>query len=193
MATVCTTPVCPDDCAAALPIPKFRSCNPKFLFGNISDLYATNVGYPLEDETDPTEWADRMALPPNDPSKIIRLIVNAEKPDAEVPEVVASHGRTAYGTPKHTVQGEIDEVSDENYEFMRAIRCGKTIKFWYKLFGGKAYGGPSGVDASFKVGHIIPKSAQELVNMPFTLKWDAQFDPCVFEHPLQGDDSDLES
>lgn len=193
MASVCTTPVCPELCNDVMPSPKFRVCNPQWSFGQISDVYVTNVGNPLTDETSAAEWAARLALPDNDPAKIIRLVVMAEKPDAEVPETEASHGRKAYGIPKHNISGVIDEVSDDNYEFMRAIRCGKTVLAWYKLLNGKAYGGAAGIEASMKIGHVIPLSAQELETLPFNLSWQAQFDPCRFDHPLQGDDSDLES
>jgi hypothetical protein len=193
MASVCTTPTCPELCDDVMPSPKFRVCNPQFTFGQISDIYVTNIGNPLIDETSPVEWAARLALPANDPAKIIRLVVMAEKPDAEVPETEASHGRKAYGLPKHMITGVIDEVSDENYDFMRAIRCGKTVLLWYKLLGGKAYGGATGVEATMKIGHAIPLSAQELETLPFTFSWQAQIDPCRFDHPLQGDDSDLES
>lgn len=193
MATLCSNPTCPDDCTSVIPKPKFRRCNPNWSYGNIAVIYATNNGNPLTDETDATEWAARMALPDNDPAKIIKLIVNAEKPDAEVAEIAASRGRTAYGIPKHTITGEIDEVSDENYELMRAIRCGKTMTIWYEKLDGISYGGPTGVEVSVKMGHIIPKSAQELENLPFTFTWTSLIDPCRFVHPLHGDDSDLDS
>lgn len=193
MATECEPIVCPETCNEALPIPKHRRCNPEFHFGNFSDIYATNVGYPLEDETDATEWNTRLNLPANDPSKIIHLVVSGEMPDAEVPEVPASKGRTAYGIPKRTVQGVVDEVTQDNYELMRKIRCGKTILFWPKTLGGKAFGGPAGIEASWKMGHVVPLSAQELENLPFNLKWEKLEDPCRFDHPLQGDDSDLDS
>jgi hypothetical protein len=156
-------------------------------------MYWTNPGNPLMDETDASEWSARLNLPANDPAKIIKLIVNAEKPDADVPAIAASRGRTAYGIATHTVQGEIDEVSDENYELMRNLRCGKTVTIWYEKYDGISYGGPTGVDVSVKMGHIIPKTAAELENLPFTLQWKALIDPCRFIHPLHGDDSDLES
>lgn len=193
MASTCTTPTCQELCDAAMPVPKFRVCNPQWSFGQISDIYVTNVGNPLTDENDPSEWAMRLGLPDSDPAKMTRLVVMAEKPDAEVPETDASHGRKAYGVPRHTITGVIDEVSDENYEFMRAIRCGKTVLLWYKKLDGKAYGGAEGVEASMKIGHAIPLSAQELENLPFTFSWTALFDPCRFTHPLHGDDTDLES
>lgn len=192
MATNCTPVICPTNCET-LPIPKFRKCNPSWSFGNIAVLYWANVGYPLTDESDVTEWHARLNLPDNDPAKIIKLIVNAEQPDADVPEIDASGGRKAYGIPKRTITGEIDEVSDENYELMRNLRCGKTVLCWYEKLDGIAYGGPSGVEMSVKMGHVIPKTAQELENLPFTLTWQNEFDPCRFIHPLHGDNSDLDS
>jgi hypothetical protein len=191
--TSCVTIECPENCGEALPNVLFKLCNPEFHFGQISDIYLTNVGYPLTDENDAAEWAARMALADSNPAKIIRLVGIGSMPNPETASVEASHGRTAYGTKSRTVPFKIDEVSDENYEFMRKTECGKTVLFWPKTLNGKAFGGPSGIEASMNFGHDLPESASELENLPGVFTWKKKISPCRFDHPLHGDTSDLES
>jgi len=191
--TSCVDINCPDTCSDALPNVKFKICNPDFKFGQISDLYIGNPGYPLVDENSAVEWSQRLALPDNDPAKIIRLVVIGSMPNADRQEVDASHGRKAYGTKDRVVNFKIDEISEENYNFMRTVECGKTVLFWPKTLTGLAFGGPSGIEASIDLGFDLPEASNELINMPGTLKWKSKISPCMFDHPLQGDTSDLES
>jgi hypothetical protein len=191
--TVCEEITCPENCTDVLPIPRFKLCNPEFSFGQISDVYVTNVGFPLTDETSAAEWAGRLEMPDANPAKIIHLVVIGDKPAAEVTSIDVSHGRKAYGNKKHMINATIDEVTDENYEFMRKTECGKQVLLWYKLLNGKAYGGAAGIEATMNFGHVIPQSAQELENLPGTFNWESKISPCRFDHPLQGDNSDLES
>lgn len=193
MATQCANITCPDDCSEALPNVVFRACNPEFHFGQISDVYVTNVGYPLNDETSAVEWAGRMALADNNPAKIIRLVGIGSMPNAEQQAQDASHGRKAYGTKDRQIVFKIDEVSDENYEFMRKTECGKEVLCWPKTLNGKAFGGPLGIKASMNFGHDVPESASELENLPGTFAWKSKISPCRFDHPLHGDTSDLDS
>ncbi len=191
--TTCENIECPDSCNDALPNVKFKVCNPDFHFAQISDIYATNPGFPLSDENDPLEWSQRMALPDNDPSKIIRLVVIGSMPNPERNEVEASHGRKAYGTKDRVINFKIDEISPENYEFMRNVECGKSVLCWPKTLNGKAFGGPAGIEGSIDLGFDVPEASNELINMPGTIKWKSKISPCMFDHPLQGDTSDLES
>lgn len=193
MATQCEDITCPDSCLEPLPNVKFKVCNPEFNFGQISDCYLANPGYPLTDETDPTEWAARMALDDSDPAKIIRLVGIGSMPVPESNSVDASHGRKAYGTRDRSIIFKIDEVSDENYEFMRKTECGKSVLVWPKTLNGKAFGGPSGILATMDFGHEVPESAADLENLQGTFTWKSKISPCRFDHPLQGDTSDLES
>lgn len=187
MPTACQDITCAEGCESALPAVEFDLCNPKFAFGQVSDVFITNIGNPLADETDPAEWQDRLDLAQSDPAKIIRLLGIGDKPVAESQETPASYGRTAYGPKNHTVNFRIDEVSDTNYEMMRKFECNKTVLMWYKTFEGKIYGGKSGIKATLKFDHVIPENASELEQLTGTLKWQSKFHPCRTDWPLQGD------
>lgn len=187
MATACADITCSEDCNSALPVVSFDLCNPSFHFGQISDVFITNVGNPLSDETSAAEWQARLDLSTSNAARIVRLLGIGDKPAAEGQETEASYGRMAYGSKIHTVNFRIDEVSDENYEMARHFECNKTVLVWYKTFEGKIYGGASGIKATIKFDHVIPESAAELETLSGSIKWKSKHHPCRTDWPLQGD------
>lgn len=193
MASTCEEIVCQEGCDIALPATKFNICTPEGSFGQISELFITNIGYPLVDENSAAEWLARMALPGNDPAKIFRILVIGDKPASESNEVEMSYGRVINGTENHSLNVRVDEVNQENYDFARAFDCNKRVKMWYKTYNGDAYGGPNGVDVSIKFKHVIPEGTSDLQTLVANPKWKAKIQPCRFIHPLQGDDTGLES
>lgn len=192
MATACVDIGCPEGCESLLPEVEFDLCNPDVHFGQISDVFITNVGYEMTDETDPTEWAARLALASSDPAKIIQLKGIGDKPAAEANILEISYGRKVSGNKNHTVNFRIDEVSDKNYEMMRKFECNKTVLAWYKTYEGKLYGGRFGVHSqgvSIQFNHVIPENASELETLTGTLTWKSKFHPCRTDWPLQGAES----
>lgn len=189
MASACQEITCSTSCTDALPEVEFDLCNPDVHFGQISDVFITNIGYPLTDETSPSELTARLALAQSDPSKIINLFGIGSKPAAEGTDIEISKGRTVSGNKNHTVNFRIDEVSDKNYEMMRKFECNKTVLMWYKTYEGKLYGGASGIQASIRFNHVIPENASELETLEGTITWKAKFHPCRTDYPLQGSGS----
>jgi hypothetical protein len=187
MATACAEIVCPESCSAELPDVSFDLCNPDVHFGQISDVFITNVGNPLVDETSPVEWSDRLALASSNPSRIIQLMGIGDKPAAESNVIEISKGRKVSGNKNHTVNFRIDEVSDLNYEMMRKFECNKTVLMWYKTYEGKLYGGASGIQASIGFNHVIPENSAELETLVGSITWKAKHHPCRTDYPLQGD------
>lgn len=190
--TSCTDIECPEGCEAELPEVEFDLCNPDVHFGQVSDVFITNIGYPLTDETDASEWSQRLSLAQNNPAKIIQLQGIGDKPAAEENVIEISKGRKVSGNKNHTVNFRIDEVSDKNYEMMRKFECNKSVLAWYKTYEGKLYGGRYGVHApgvSISFNHVIPESAQELETLPGTITWKAKHHPCRTDFPLQGNES----
>lgn len=184
MATACLEIVCATGCTDALPEVDFDLCNPSVKFGQIHEIYITNPGNPLTDETDAAEWTARMALLTTDPARIIRLDVIGNKPAAEANVIEISKGRKVQGNKNHTVAVKIDDLSDLNYEMMRKFECGKTVKMWYVTVEGDLFGGAEGIDASFLLNHIIPENAQELQILEGSLTWRHKFHPCRTSFPL---------
>jgi len=189
MATACFDIICATSCTDALPAVDFDICNPQVHFGQISDVYLTNIGYPLLDETNPVEIAARLALPVGNPAKLVNLFVIGSKGAAEATIIDMSKARKVTGNKNHTVTFRIDEVSDVNYNFMRALECNRTLLIYYKTFGGKWYGGNEGIPASILMNHIIPEDAGALETIEGTLTWKSKFHPCRTDYALQGSGS----
>lgn len=186
MSTACTEPTCGTSCESQLPIVNFNFCDPKVKFGQIEEIYITNPGNPLIDETDITEWNTRLALPNNNPAKIIRLDVIGDKPAAAANVVTISKFRKVQGNKDHTLNIKVDDLSDENYDMMRAFECGKVVKMWYVTVDGDLFGGAAGIDASVILNHVIPVGAQDIQVIEGTLTWRAKFHPCRTAFVLAG-------
>jgi hypothetical protein len=193
MPTDCHDIDCPEGCDAALPDVDFDLCNPEFHFGEISDLFITNLGHPLTDETDATEWTTRLNLTSIDPARIVRLYGIGEKPAAESNDTEASYGRKAYGTKEHTVNFTIDEISPLNYELLRKLECNKVVLVWYKTTDGQLFGGASGIKVSLNFDHIIPEDASQLQTLVASITWRSKFHPCMTTWPEAIDDSGADS
>lgn len=186
--TSCTEITCPTSCADALPVAEFNICAPVTNFGQISKIYFTNDGYPLTDENDLAEWQARTALIAANPARIVELSVIGDKPLATATEVALSRGRTTNGAKDHLINFRIDETNQVNYDLMRSLECGKTVRLWYETFGGLLYGGTKGVLASLTIGEVIPEGTADLITFTGTAKWKDKFSPCRTESPMAGID-----
>ena len=186
----CETITCPEGCEQELPDVEFDLCNPDVHFGQVSDVFITNLGNPFDDIDDPAEWSTRLGLPSSNPARVIQLQGIGDKPAAEKTPIKISKGRTVYGDKSHTVNFRVDEVSDKNYEMMRKFECNKSVLAWYKTYEGKLYGGNYGVKrtgVSINFDHVIPENSNELETLQGTLTWDNKFHPCRSDYALQGD------
>jgi hypothetical protein len=185
MASACTDPVCAEGCDSPLPDVQFDLCAPQFNFGEISRFYLTNIGNPLIDETDLSEWQDRLALLAADPTRMLELVLIGDKPAAETPEVAASNGRTAYGPKNHTINLNIDDTNQVNYDFMRAMECRGSGQYlcWYATADGLLYGGASGIPMSIVLNDVIATKA-ELIKFVGTAKWTSKIHPCRTVNPM---------
>jgi len=68
----------------------------------------------------------------------------ADKTTVELPKNI---DRTI--TRKYALNLNILNMSDQNYEFLRAAQCGDTsIRVWFETVGGFLYGGPTGISPS---------------------------------------------
>lgn len=182
MATACEEITCASSCTQVLPEVDFSLCNPEVNYGEIDALFITNPGNPLTDETDPAEWATRMAL--STAAKIIELHIMGEKPAPEQSEIKISRDTTVVGSKTHTMNIEIQQTNATNYEMLRSFECGKKILFWYRTAGGLLYGGNTGIEGSMILNEIIPKSRKELITFQGSVKWDARFHPCRTTSPI---------
>jgi hypothetical protein len=170
-------PTCPQDCSATLPVVSFNDCAPELNAGNITYIYITNVGNPLTNWLDETEWSARIDNDSTDSAAIRRLRVIGSKPAPEKTETVISGDRTYYGKANHTLEIRSDETNAINHEALRDLECGGEYLVWYETIGGLRWGGNEGIQASVKLDEVIPESSGEFINFVGQVKWKSKFTP----------------
>ena len=165
-----TEVICPTGCDNELPELSMSDCNPEVDFGEIGWIYLTNVDNPLTDWTDIGEWNPRLNNTSTDTDAIRFFYVAGDKPPAEVNESKISLCRTVYSEKTHTVNFDIDETNNTNYDAMRQIECGGTYLAWYAT-PNKLYGGNAGIEVEIGMNHNITRGCTEINLIPGTLKW----------------------
>ena len=166
-----------------LPEVDFSLCAPQVNHGEVGDVYFTSEHHPLIDETDANEWAYRLALPVGDPSRIIRLMVIGDKPEAEIVEVDGAYNKNYYASKNHIVNIKVYQTSDTNYNMMRVLEKEKKGLGWYKTSSGVLYGG-KGTPASIGFNQVIPESSADLEYLNGWLRWKAPMHPCRTLSPI---------
>lgn len=170
---------CPNNCAAALPVVKFDACNPVILLSEIQTIFiAKNTAAAFADVEDPVEWAERLSMTAVDEDAIRPLTVIADKAAGAPVIKELSNGRKKIIRQDQTVNITIDDVSDENYDFMRVTQCGGEYKAWFKTAAGKIYGGNEGIENAFlQLDNVLGRGKDEIEQITGTMTWSAQFSP----------------
>jgi hypothetical protein len=174
------TPICGTDCNSLLPPVNFDKCNPTVLLSEIRRIFIASVGAAVfTDWTNATEWIARLSESTNSIDAIRPLTVIADKPAAAAVTAAISNGRTIVIRKDHTVNYTIDDVTEENYEFLRTvIECGGQVKFWYETEGGYLYGGPNGISPANITGDdILNRGTDQFETIGGTLTWKNKFSP----------------
>lgn len=184
MPTACTAITCPSTCADPMPPVDDSLCNPVTNVGEIAEILYTNVGNPLTDETDPAEWATRMALLDANPAKIHRMYVKGEKPEPEGDDIEIENGVKVSAVKVHNINAERFQTSQINYEAMRKMECPRKYLIWYITSGGLLYGGNTGIEANMKQREVIPASRRELIKFNVNVNWESKISPCRTTSPI---------
>lgn len=184
MATACTAITCPSTCSDPMPPVSFSLCNPTTNQGEIEQILYTNVGNPLTDETDPTEWATRLGLADSSASKIHRMYLKGEKPEAEGEDVLIDRNVKVSVLKTHRLTGEIYQTNATNYEAMRKMECPRKYLIWYITSGGLLYGGNTGIEANMKMKEVIPNDRRQLIKFNVSADWESRISPCRTTSPI---------
>ena len=167
---------CPNGCESALPVVKFDDCSPTIVLSEIQTIFlGKNTASAFADVESPTEWATRLSMTATDEDAIRPLTVIADKPAGAPVVKELSNGRKKVIRLDQTLNVEIDDVTDENYNFMRVSQCGGQYKMWYKTAGGKIYGGNEGIDASVVLDNVLGRGKDEIEKITGTLSWSDKF------------------
>jgi len=178
-------PTCPTGCDSFLAAVDFNYCDPDVQFGEIDHIYLkARDGSDLLDWENLAIWNARLALNPLvDNDAIIDLVVIADLPPAETEEIEISLGRKIQSPSSFTINFEIDDVSDLNYELMRWLECNLIVDMWYSA-NQVLFGGNPGIEVSFAAKYQIERGQKSLQKIVGTVKWESQFSPPRTTNPM---------
>ena len=179
------TITCPNDCEEELPIVKFSDCAPVIMLSEIRRIFLGKKGtQPFTDWKLASEWTERLDETAVTANTIRPLTVIADKPAGSPVVKEISNGRKYNLRKDFTINIEIDDVSPENYEFMRVTQCGGEYKLWFETAGGRLYGGNEGIDASLVLDNVLGRGKDEIEKITGTASWDDKFSPEMCVSPI---------
>jgi hypothetical protein len=124
------------------------------------------------------EWTARMSETSTTGDDYIRpLTVIADKPAATDVVKEISNGRRKIIGKDHIINFTIDDVSQLNYEFMRALECGGKFKIWYETEGGFMYGGNDGIIVQVTANDVLNRGRDEIETIAGVMNWRNKFSP----------------
>ena len=178
-------PTCPTGCDSYLIDVDFDYCNPDIEFGEIDHIYVmAQTGSNLNNWENLAEWNTRKALDPtSDVDAIIDLHVMADQPPKEQEEIEISLGRKIYTPSTFTINYDIDDVSDDNYEFMRWLECNTVFTVWYSA-NETLFGGNTGIDVNMTGSYQVERGQKSLQKIVGTVKWESEFSPERTTNPM---------
>lgn len=171
-------PICPTDCTQPLADVLFEDCAPNINPSEIQKIFLTKVDeVPFTDWKSPTEWTTRISAAGTTAGAIRELIVIGDKPAAAGVSKDISGNRKFIIGKDHSVNFSVDDVSDENYEFMRSTECGGIYKMWYETKGGFMFGGNEGIRVSISMDSVLNRGADEIEMLTGVATWRSKFSP----------------
>jgi hypothetical protein len=172
-------PTCSATCDITLPVINFDDCNPEVNFSEIVRFFIAKKGAAaFTNWLSSSEWLTRISETSTTGNDYIRaLTVIGDKPAATDVIKEISNGRKKVIGKDHIINFTIDDVSQENYDFMRALECGGIFKFWYETAGGKIFGGNEGFDAQVSMNSVLARGKDEIETIAGVISWRAKFSP----------------
>ena len=170
-------PTCPTNCGSVLPESSFDECNPNVSFGEIEAIFFQAASADeMVDWENLAEWTQLLALATSDGNAMRKFDVIADMPMPAADESIISKGRKVYSPATRTLNVDIDDVSDENYEFARTTGCNLQfiVRFATPSY---MYGGNAGILAMVKFEPVIERGQKSINKLTGTITWDAQFAP----------------
>ena len=180
--SVIVLPDCPTDCTGALESVSFSECAPEVHFGEIAKLYlwvdSATPPFAAQAEYDSAaHWATHLNQTATAIDDIREFIVIGEMPEPEQTETPISGDRTVIGYKKFTLNLEIDETNETNYNFLLASECNGKYKCNFETADGILYGGYLGLDVSLKMNQVIPRERSAVVKIMCKVTWTSKNHP----------------
>lgn len=177
-------PTCPTDCSSIIPDVEFSECSPKVLFGEIKNIYIAAIN--AADFTDIeslAEWATRLNQTGGSVDSIRKLTVAGDMPLPDSTEIVGTGGRKFYPPKNWTVNFDIDDNTDSNYEFARTTGCNQRYKMWIEA-DNYIYGGATGIECDMQINPSIERGLQSIHKLVGKITWSSKFAPERHDSPF---------
>ena len=178
-------PVCPTGCSSILPAMDFDACAPEISFGEIRKIYLMAFdGANLLNWESLAVWVARIDNDDIlDDDSIRELTVSADLPVGESDEIIISDNRRIASPKTFSINTDIDDVSDLNYDFMRVTECGTLFKMWYATED-KLFGGNTGITVNVNMSYLIERGFKSIQKITGTFVWESQFSPERTTNPM---------
>ncbi len=178
-------PTCPTDCSSqTLPVVNFNNCAPEINASEIEEIFMGKADdAAFADWSDAAEWATRLSQSATTAGKIRRLSVIGDKPAPNTVKKTVSKQRELVTKRTHTINFDVDETNDDNYDAMRQVQCGGLYLIWYKTRGGYLYGGDSGILMSLDAFDLLARGDED-EKFQYTGTWEDKFDPERIASPI---------
>jgi hypothetical protein len=180
--SVISLPECPTDCTSILESVSFNDCAPEVHFGEIAKLYlwvdSATPPFASQAEFDSlAHWNTHLNQSGVAVDDIREFTVIGEQPEPEQTETPISGDRTVIGYKKFTLNLEVDETNETNYNFLLAAECNGKYKCCYETADGIIYGGYQGLDVSVKMNNMIPRERTAVVKFMMKVTWSSKNHP----------------
>ena len=171
-------PTCPTGCSSVVPEVNFDACAPSVHFGEIHKVFiASSDVTAFTDVESLAEWTTRIAETGGTAAQVIReLTVMADMPTPDASEIEISNKRKVYPPKKWTLNVDIDDLTDENYNFIRATGCNTQYRIWFAT-DDHIYGGTDGILSSVVLNPMIERGNQTVQKATGTITWEALYAP----------------
>jgi len=186
-----TCPTCDTCDELELPVFVFSDCAPVQNESEVNFVYVTiedpeNPGEALGGPADWTlaeDWAT--AIDNSAADKVRKLTVIGDLPEPEQEIRIVSNRRRIPGKKVFTLNATVDDVSDENYNAMRALECYPIVRIWYGNIGGKLYGGQEGIRASIvKANAPLDRGQNTYERIEYGFLFESTCHPPRIENPI---------
>lgn len=187
---------CPDTGTGCddFPLPEFDSefCpeGVKLELSEIKRLFVAEVD--PTDETEalggPSDWAEEAdwltSLDNSDPEKVRYLYGIGDKPEPEMQEATIHDNQTVVLSKTHTVNFDILDMNDTNYEAVRKLQKRQRRRVWFETRGGYLYGGDHGILCSLQARFVKERGAEAFHRGLVEITWERDCDPERVESPI---------
>jgi hypothetical protein len=177
-------PVCPDGCESNLPENTYNFCKQAIETGEVEEVFlARGDAECFTDWKLPGEWAARISMDSLAPAAIRRFRGIGDFPAGASDAIDISKAQKFYTEKTFTLNFDVEDVSDENYEFMRSMECNNVVKGWFAA-GTKLFGGNCGLDVSVGANYVIERGQKTLHKIMLVFTWNDQFSPERTSNPI---------